>query len=184
LPTYEKEEPAMNLALNEFLPTIDLKKEDRRLENVEFATSRQGKLVRAAGSVEVAENLSVVETLLRKGETLLRENKVTEARLAFEEALKQPEEKASLARAKYGLARILFFQRRDPELVLEAFNKVLSMKPDDSTQAFTLLHLGLVQAAIGEREEAAKFFEATVAAPNAPSAAVSKAQTELGKLKK
>ena len=182
LPGYEKQEVAMSLYFPDLVAAIELKKEAKRIEGVNFATARRERTIKVTREVEVKPDLTAVEQLLDQGEASLRANQLAEARQSFDLVLQRADEKSSHARAYYGIARIAFFERQDPDTVEALFNKVLALAPDASTQAWALVHLGLVTKALSEQDRAAKYFRSALTVQGAAPAALKRAQDELNKL--
>jgi tetratricopeptide (TPR) repeat protein len=180
LPQYEKQEVALRLFLGDLLDAVDLKKEEKRFESVEFASERRTKTVKPP--VAPVETLSPEEAALERAEKALRGSDVGSARAALEEALQLPERNHSHAKAYYGLARAAFFERQDPNTVEGLFQKVLTMNPDAATRAWTFLHLGLVKRALGEKPGAIEWLRRARSADGAPDALKDRATAELRKL--
>ena len=71
------------------------------------------------------------------------------------------------AKAYYGLARIAVLER-DPELSDRLPRKVLEMDPDASTKSWSLLYLGRLADAQGDRGQAEENYKAALAVDGAP----------------
>jgi tetratricopeptide (TPR) repeat protein len=170
LPVYEKQEAAMRLYFADLFENVNLRKEDKRLENVKFATTkRAGKLITAAQSRD--PELTAAQKTLDEAERLVyNEKKYDKARDTYMRVLQQTEDRTVHARAYYGLGRVAALER-NPELAEKLFHKTLELSPDPQTKAWAQLYLGRLSDLAGEREQAAKFYEAVLATEGASAAA-------------
>jgi tetratricopeptide (TPR) repeat protein len=168
LALYEKQEVSMRLYYPELIDAIDLKKEDRRLQGVEFAAARAVKVVRPSKAQERVELTGVFKTL-EDAEDLYRLKKYAEAKPLFLRALQETPEKPLHAKAYYGLARIAALQR-DPELSVKLFEKVLDLEPDDTIRSLSHVNLGHLWALNNEQEKATGHYKAALAVKGASPA--------------
>jgi len=74
------------------------------------------------------------------------------------------------AQAYYGLARIAVLQK-DPEVAERLFQKTLDSAPDDQVRAWSLVYLGRLADAEGDREQAVKHFRSALEVKDASAAA-------------
>lgn len=169
LPLYEKQESAMRFYFTEMVDAIDFKKEERRLEKVEFATARAVRKAKPA-PVHAPPPLTGVARTLAMAEDLYRARDLAKARQAFLDALQQTDEKTLHAKAYYGLARIATLAN-DPELAERLFQKVLELAPEPADRAWCLVYLGRLNDLAGERERAAGNYKAALAVEGATPAA-------------
>jgi len=160
LPLYEKQEQAMRLYFPELVTSIDLKKEERRLDKIEFATERR---VRRPTPVAVAKapEPSGPQKTIEEAEAHYTARELDKARQTFLRLLRETEEKSLHARAYYGLARIAVLQK-DPELAEKLFHKTLELGPEPQDRCWSLVYLGRLADASGERETAAAHFKAAL----------------------
>jgi tetratricopeptide (TPR) repeat protein len=170
LPAYEKQEVAMRLYFPDMIAAIDLKKEDKRLEKVEFATRREGKKVSESVPRPPPAPVSPAEKSLQSAEKLYADRDLDQARDVYRRVLEQTEDKSLHARTYYGLARIAALQK-DPELAEKLFRKTLEAAPDSQTRAWAEVYLGRLADASGEREQAAQHYQAALAVEGASSGA-------------
>jgi tetratricopeptide (TPR) repeat protein len=168
LPLYEKQQASMRLFLPDMIAAIDLKKEGKRLEAVQFASARQpGKTVVAASTAD----LTAPEKQLEKAEDLLYNQRDLEAaKAAYMKLLEQSDDKSLHARAYYGLGRTAALQK-NPELAEKLFIKTLELSPDAQTHAWTEVYLGRLADLAGERDQAAKHYQAALAIQGGSDAA-------------
>ncbi|HUS07706.1 MAG TPA: tetratricopeptide repeat protein [Bryobacteraceae bacterium] len=157
LPAYEKQEVAMRLYFPDLVSAIDLKKEDRRLTGVQFASTRAVR--KSAPAVQpAAPELSTAEKTVEQADKLYGNRELEGARNVYRRVLEETDQKSLHARAYYGLARIAALQK-DPELAEKLFTKALESEPDGQTRAWSLVYLGRLSEASGDHQQAAKFFQ-------------------------
>lgn len=161
LAVYEKQEVAMRLYYPDLIEGIDLKKEDKRLQGVEFVAERATRTVKPAKVEQQSEIAGVFKTL-EDAEDLYRLKKYAEAKPVFLRALQETPEKPLHAKAYYGLARIAVLQR-DPELGVKLFEKVLDLEPDDTIRSLSHVNLGHLWRVNNEQEKAAEQYKAALA---------------------
>jgi tetratricopeptide (TPR) repeat protein len=152
LPAYEKQEQSMRFHFQDMIAGIDLKKEDKRLEKVQFATVPVTKRIKTPAAAPEPEP-SALEKLLTEGEDLLVAQKLEESRTKFLEVLRQTEQRPIHAKAYYGLARIALRQN-DGETGERMFQKSLELEPEPAIKAWCLVYLGRLADVIGEVAQA------------------------------
>lgn len=158
----------MRLYYPDLINGIDLKKEDKRLANVQFVSERPTKTLQVSKAERPAEISGVFKTL-EDAEDLYRAKKYAEAKPLFLRALQETPEKPLHAKAYYGLARIAALQR-DPELAVKLFEKVLELEPDDTIRSLSNVNLGHLWAVNNEVEKAQEHYKAALAVPGIPPA--------------
>ena len=163
---YEKQPESLRNYFPDLLGQIDLEREDRRLQRVEFAKEATVHQAKAAPQPP-APALSAAAKTLAEAEELYAGKDLAGARAGYRRALEQTAEKPVHARAYYGLARIAALDR-DPELAEKLFQKTLEMSPDDETRSWAYLYLGRLSDAAGERDQAEKDYRAALAVQGAP----------------
>jgi len=97
------------------------------------------------------------------------------AKQAYLKDIEQTSERSVHARAYYGLARIAVLEK-DPELGERLFQKVLDSGADPWTTAWTHVYLGRLSDIAGNRDEAAKHYQAALSVEGASAAARHAAQ--------
>jgi tetratricopeptide (TPR) repeat protein len=173
---YEKQQESMRMYFPELIKSIDLKKEEKRLENVQFVEAR----VRKAKAPPVAPvapppPLTGAQKALIDAENLYRDRDLDKAKQAYSRLLQETEEKSLHASSYYGLARIAILQK-DPELAERLFQKALESSPDAQVRAWVEVYLGRLSDAAGERDEAVKHYKEAVAVEGGSAAAKEAAQ--------
>lgn len=178
---YEKQETALRLYLPEMIDAINLKKEDKRLEGVQFAsvaTSRKPKAV--CKQEEEAPKVIGGDKLLEDAETAInaRPRRLEDARKLLLSVLQDTDDKGRHTKAYYGLARIATLEK-DPELAERLFRKTLEMAPDPFVKAWSLVYLGNLNDLSGQQQQAAENYKAALAVEGGSERAREQAQKGL-----
>ena len=180
LPAYEKQERAMRLYYPDLIAGIDLKKESRRLENVQFAAQPVARVAR----VEEAPppQLTGAAKKLAEADGYYAGRELEKARSVYMGVLQSGDRKA-LPRAYYGLARIAALER-NPSLAEELFRKTLEVSPDPLTEAWAELYLGRLAMAQDppDVKQAAEHFKRAGAIDGASTAVKQAAEQDLNKI--
>ncbi len=166
LAVFEKQPLSMRLYFPEIVDAIDLKREETRLENVEFASERAPRKTRVVITEKPVE-LSGPEKALDEAENAYIKRDLARAKAMYLQILQEPIEKSMHAKAYYGLARIAVLER-DPELGDRLFRKVLDLEPDASTKAWSLLYLGRLADSQGDRAGASEDYKSALAVEGGP----------------
>lgn len=166
LAVFEKQPLSMRLYFPEIVDAIDLKREETRLENVEFASGRAPRKTHVVVTEKPVE-LSGPEKALDEAENAYIKRDLARAKEMYLQILQEPIEKSMHAKAYYGLARIAVLER-DPELGDRLFRKVLDLEPDASTKAWSLLYLGRLADSQGDRAGASEHYKAALAVEGGP----------------
>ena len=166
LAEYEKQPESLRIYFPDLLGKIDLEREDRRLQKVEFA--KQATVHPAKPAPEPpAPVVSGAAKVLADAEEWYGKRDLPRARETYRKVLEQSAENPVHARAYYGLARIAALDR-DPELAEKLFQKTLELSPDDETKSWAYLYLGRLSDAAGERAQAEKHYRAALGIRGAP----------------
>lgn len=177
LALYENQEQSMRLYFPELIAGIDLKREEKRLENIEFASERARRKVRVVTAEKSVELTGPAKTL-DAAEKAYTARDLARARDTYLRVLKETSEKPVHAKAYYGLARIAVLER-DPELGDRLFRKVLELEPDAETKAWSLLYLARLADSQGDRDQAQQHYKAALAVEGAPDSVRQAAQKGL-----
>ena len=180
LPVYEKQEAAMQLYYTQLVQAIDLKKEQVRLENVQFDRNPPPPhSVRAAEPPAPPPLTGAAKTLEDAEQLYTKRNQdpanLDAAKKLYLEVLTQTSEKAMQGAAYYGLGRIALLQK-DPETGERMFLKSLDLDPEPQVKAWVLVYLGRLSLAAGEGEQAGKYFNDALQVPGATEMARKAAQ--------
>ncbi|MCZ2146338.1 MAG: tetratricopeptide repeat protein [Bryobacterales bacterium] len=158
---YEKQDQSMRFYFPDLIEGIDLKKEDKRLEGVQFATAPVARKVKLPPPAPPKE-VSKAERTLREAEDLLASKQLAESRVKFLAVLQASDDKAVHAKAYYGLARIAI-RGNDPELGERLLKKTLELGPESADKCWSLVYLGRLADIGGEAGQAAKYYQAALA---------------------
>jgi tetratricopeptide (TPR) repeat protein len=169
LPLYEKQEQAMRLYFPEMIAAIDLKKEERRLENFEFSNASKVRLAKP-GPRPAEPQVSDDEKKLNAAEDLYTQRELDRAREAYLSVAERATGKKWQAKAYYGLARIAAL-KREPELAEKLFLRTLELEPEPQVRAWSLIYLGRLSDAAGERDRAVQSYRAALAVDGASEGA-------------
>ena len=178
LPDFEKQEQSMRLYFPAMIDAIDLAHEEKRLDHIQFATSRSNLKIRQVTREVAPAPLTGVEKTLDDAEKAYLARDLPRAREIFMRSLKETDLKSAHAKAYYGLARISLLEK-DPAKADELFQVVLDQDPDAATKSWSLLYLGRLadsQGAVAPeeegkrrwREEAVEHYKAALAVPGLP----------------
>jgi tetratricopeptide (TPR) repeat protein len=180
LQVYEKQEQSMLFYYPELVGALDLKKEDARLSKVEFEKTAPARTVAVPPPAPPPAKTGAAKTLEDAEQFYtdrsLEGGNLEKARKLYLDVLQQTDNQTMHASAYYGLARIAALQK-DPELATKLFERTLELQPEAPVKAWTLVYLGRLSMAAGDRDEAAKYFE-NASKVNGASPAALKAASE------
>ena len=159
LPAYEKQEQSMRLYFPELVKSIDLKREEQRLEKLEFSQERPVRKAKVV--VAVPPPQTAAEKALEEAERLYSQRQIEQARELYMRAAKEAGDKKLQAKAYYGLARIAAL-RKDPDLAEELFEKTLDLDPEPAVKGWTLVYLARLSEAAGEPDKAGSYYKAAL----------------------
>jgi tetratricopeptide (TPR) repeat protein len=162
---YEKQDVVLRLCFPDLIEHLDFRREEKRLENFQFATEATSRTIHVTG--EKLPVLSGAELTLDKAETKYKERDLKSAKELYLSVLTETTVKPLHAKAYYGLARIAILQK-DPEVGDRLFRKVLEMEPDAYTKSWSLLYLARLADSQGDREQAEEHYKAALAVEGAP----------------
>jgi len=165
LPLYEKQEQAMRFYYADMVKSIDLRKEDARLSQVEFAREAPVKTVKTEVEAPPPVLTGYAKTL-DEGEKLYTARDLDKAKDKFLQVLRETDQKPAHAKAYYGLARIAMLQK-DGETAERLFQKTLTLEPEAQDKAWVYVYLGRLYDVIGEADNAAKNYQSALAVEGA-----------------
>ncbi|MGH9631996.1 MAG: tetratricopeptide repeat protein [Bryobacteraceae bacterium] len=177
LPAYEKGQAAMRLHFPDMVAAIDLKKEEKRLENIDFTATPPARKVALSESAAVKPEASPAAGTLEEAEKHYTDRNLDRARQLYNQVL-QAGERPLHSRAYYGLARIAALER-NPELAEELFHKTLELEPDGQTASWAQVYLGRLADSADRREQATQHYQAALAVSGASPAALKAAEQGL-----
>ena len=177
LALYEKQDVALRLYFPNLIAGLDFKREEQRLEKIEFAAARPTRTIRAV-PVQKAPELTGAAKTLADAEQAYTDRDLERAKQGYLRVVEETGEKPIHARAYYGLARIAVLQR-DPETGDRLFRKVLELEPDAETKAWSFLYLGRLADSQGERDQAVESYKGALAVEGVPDSVRQAAQKGL-----
>lgn len=163
---YEKQDVVLRLHFPDMVESLDFRREEKRLENFQFATEIAGRTVRVTGEKPAAAPTGVALTL-DKAETSYTNRDLKSAKELYLRALTETPVKSLHAKAYYGLARIAILEH-NPETGDQLFRKVLELEPDAYTKSWSLLYLARLADSQGERQQAQEHYKAALAVEGVP----------------
>jgi len=155
------------------IAAIDLKREDKRLSQIEFVSRAPVRQATVAPGIEGGprspEPRGAYKTLAR-AEQLYTDRDLEAARQLFLKALEETEQRPLHAQAYYGLARIAALEK-NPEMAERLFEKTLESGPEPPVKAWALVYLARLSDAAGDREQATRRYREALAVEGASPAA-------------
>jgi hypothetical protein len=151
LPDYEQQEASMSVYYKNLVVGIDLGREQKRLASVKFTPRPE-----AAGK-SGAEPLSEEERLLNQGDNFIYENRLSEAKVAFESVLEKINPKSE--RALFGLG-LVASNTRKPDTAETYFRKTLESASDLRLVTWSHIYLGRIYDLKGDRRKALEQYRA------------------------
>lgn len=167
LPLYEKQDRAMRLYYPEMIQAIDLKREDQRLANVEWAPARAQRKIQVAATAEQKQTLTGAARTLDEAENFYNGKEYPKAKELYSQSLSETDSRPLHAKAYFGLARIAALNR-EFEMSEKLFQKTLELNPESEIKAWAFVYLGRLAYTGGASDEAAQHFKAALAVDGAP----------------
>ncbi|HUA84579.1 MAG TPA: hypothetical protein VMB85_12015 [Bryobacteraceae bacterium] len=164
---YEQQESAMRLYFPDLIKGIDMAREEKRLDHIDFYETPPALRAHEVTRQEKPPEATGVAKTLDDAENAYLSRDLARAKDGYLQVLKQTAEPPLHAKAYYGLARIAVLER-DPELGDRLFRKVLELQPDPATKSWSLLYLGRLADSQGDREHAKENYQAALAVEGAP----------------
>jgi predicted negative regulator of RcsB-dependent stress response len=165
LAVYEKQEQSFRFFFPSLVAAIDLKREEQRLDKIEFFTERAAPKIRLAEhSVEPTGPMKSLEEAERL--YFADPPDLANAKAGYSRVLNETVDKTLQAKAYYGLARVALRQN-DPDAAEKLFGKTLESDPDALVKAWTQVYLGRLATAAGEPEQAIARYRAALAVDGA-----------------
>ena len=158
----------MRLYFPDLVEAIDLKREEKRLDNIDFASKRRRRARSSRHHGEKPLELTGVgEDAGRRRESLQRPQTCGRAKRSIFGCFRETDEKTD---ARKG---VLWFgadrrARAGPGMGDRLFRKVLELEPDAATKSWSLLYLARLADSQGDREQAQEHYKAALAVEGAP----------------
>ena len=164
---YEKQDQAMRLYFPDLAAKIDLAREEKRLDHIDFVSSPAVRTVRTAPTPVPEPVLTGADKTLAEAEQAYTDRDLERAKATYLRVMKESDRNPVHAKAYYGLARVAVLQR-DPETGDRLFRKVLELDPDASTKSWSLLYLARLADSQRDREQAQEYYRQALAVTGAP----------------
>ncbi len=158
LPAYEKQPEAFRIYYPDLLSALDVKKEEKRLKNVQFAQSVAPRVIAPPAKMQI----DPAEESLEAAEGMFEQHDAEDARKMFKKALEQTSDKMLQGRALYGLGLISLEEKRWDE-ALNLFQRTIDASPSSASAAWSHYYLGQLQLKAGDAAKAASQFQMAVA---------------------
>ena len=178
LMTYENQPDSMRLFFPKMVHGIDVKRETKRLQGVQFAKEAPD---RSPIEAAAAAPKSLAAQSVAQADTFYDKRDLENARRLYERALELDGSPTDHSGAYYGLAHIALMQN-DAEKADQLFRKTLNSSPEQEIRSWSCYYLGKLSAVANDREEATKWFQQAVAVPGANQKAVDSSRRELRKM--
>ncbi len=174
LAAFESQESAMRLYLPEMIDKIDVKKEQKRLAKVQFASERAVRTIRVNPPPPPPPKVVTgVEKTLDDAEKELNahgasDRKVDGAKELFLRSLQESDQNSVHAKSYYGLARVAFIEK-DLDTSERLFHKALELDPDPVVKSWCLFYLGRLSDNMQDgRQQAQEFYKSALEVSGAP----------------
>lgn len=170
LEIYEKQDRALRYYFPDMVAGIDLKREEKRLDHIDFVSERETRVVRPASVVTAAAaaQTPAAKMLEDADHAAYSDKDYPKAKALYLRLLEITDLKTVHSRAYYGLARIAVLER-DPETGDRLFRKALELEPDATTKSWSLFYLGRLADTQNDREHAVEFYKQALAVPGLPA---------------
>ncbi len=158
LPAYEKQPESLAMHYPDMIGSIDVRKEEKRLRNVQFAQSAMPAIAAAPTKMQI----DPAEESLEAAEGVYEQGQYEQASKLFKNVLEQTADKKLQGRAFYGLARVAARENRK-EAAVELFQRTADANPDPAITAWAHVYLGRLAMAKGDSTAAVEQFKLALA---------------------
>jgi hypothetical protein len=162
LPAYEKQEQSLRLYFPDLINGINLRREEKRLEAIDFVKEKPARKARVVDAPPPAKEpeLTGFAKVIDDADRLIEQRQLDPARKMLLAAMDDPQfadakERKWKGRVYFGLARIAVLQK-DPEKGFELFNTALELTTEGAIQAWCRYYLGRLHELAQEPEDAAR----------------------------
>jgi len=174
LERYEKMPDAFKLYYPDLIAGIDVKKEKKRLEEVQFVEVAKPKVIVAPAKMEI----NPAEESLQTAEGLYEQRDLDNATRAFKKVFEQTADKSLQGRAYYGLARIAIRQNQLHE-AKQLFERTADSGTAPPITAWAHVYLGRIALAEHDDKKANEQFKIALATDGISAVAIEAAQKGL-----
>jgi TolA-binding protein len=158
LTQYEKSQEAFRVFYPDLIAKIDVKKEEKRLRNVEFAKSAPARIIAPPAKMQI----DPAEKLLASAEGLFQQHDVANAEKAFKQVTQQTTNLALLGRAYYGLG-LIALEEKQWDKAVSLFQRTIEKSPNSAVGAWSHYYLGQLDLKAGDVKQAFAQFNLTLA---------------------
>ncbi len=173
---YEHQQDAMQLYYPVMLAAIDVKRERKRIESIQFAKSMPVKVIAPPAKLQ----LDPVEESLQNAEGIYEQGNYASAGRIFKQVLEQTTDKVMQGRAYYGLARIAVHENQRGQAI-DYFQRTAEANPSPTLTAWSHVYLGRLAQAAGKPEKAIDEFKIALAIDGASALAKEAAEKSMEK---
>lgn len=149
LPVYEKQQESFRIYYPELITAIDVRKEEKRLKNVQFVASLPPRVIAPPAKMEV----DPAEASLLAADGSLDQKDYETARKLYKKVLEQTADKTKQGLALYGLAVIDLQDKRWSEAD-NLFQRTVEANPNPATTAWAHYYRGKLALKAGEADKA------------------------------
>ncbi len=171
---YEKMPDSFKLYYPQLIAAIDVKKEKKRLEGIQFVEVAAPKVVVAPAKMQI----SLAEESLQTAEGLYEQRDLETAEKVFKKVFEQTADKGMQGRAYYGLARIAIRQYQLHE-AKNLFERTADSGAGPSITAWAHVYLGRIALAEHNDKKADEEFKIALATDGISAMAIEAAQKGL-----
>jgi len=171
---YEKMPDSFRLYYPELIAAIDVKKEKKRLDGVQFVVTAAPKVVVAPAKMQI----SPAEESLQTAEGLYEQRDLENAERVFKKVFEQTADKAMQGRAYYGLARIAIRQNQLHQ-AKQLFTRTADSGAGPTFTSWAHVYLGRIALAERDDKEASAQFKIALATEGISAMAIEAAQKGL-----
>jgi predicted negative regulator of RcsB-dependent stress response len=155
---YERQPDAFRMYYPTVVSQIDVKKEEKRLKNVQFVESASSKIIAPPSKMEMPAGQATLEA----AEGAVEQRDVETARKLFKKVFEETSDKPLHGRAYYGLA-LIDLQEKQWDQAVDLFERAATDYPKSSYAAWSHYYLGQLQLKAGNPEKATAEFNQALA---------------------
>jgi predicted negative regulator of RcsB-dependent stress response len=171
---YEHQPESMKMHYPDMLAAIDVKKEKKRLETIQFAQSVPTRIIAPPAKLK----LDPLEESLQNAEGIYEQGNYEQASKIFRNVLTQTADKVMQGRAYYGLGRIAIHQNQRSEAT-NYFQHTADDNPNPTLTAWAHVYLGKLAASAGHNDKAYDEFKLALSIDGASAMAKEAAEKAL-----
>jgi tetratricopeptide (TPR) repeat protein len=173
---YEHQPDSIRLYYPVMLEAIDVKRERKRIESIQFVQSIPNKVIATPAKLQ----LDPVEEALQNAEGIYEQGNYDAAKKVFKNVLEQTTNKIMQGRAYYGLARIAVHENERGQAI-DYFQRTADDNPDPTLTAWSHVYLGRLAQAAGRPDKAIDEFKIALSVDGASAMAKEAAEKSMEK---